>query len=107
MARRQHLERLGHRQRLFLVGEQGRERLAQGFWIVVFPEGTTGTGPEPLPCPHAWWEKRARRAQPYDKHGEPDKTSGHDHPVDAAGYYIHYRWPLVKPAMQINMRMAM
>ena len=49
----------------------------------------------------------ALEQQTYDKHGEPDKTSGHDHHVDAAGYYIHYRWPLVKPAMQINMRMAM
>jgi hypothetical protein len=49
----------------------------------------------------------ALEQQTYDKHGEPDKSSGHDHHVDAAGYYIHYRWPLVKPAMQINMRMAM
>lgn len=32
--------------------------------------------------------------QAYDKHGEPDKTSGHDHIVDAAGYPIAYRYPL-------------
>ena len=32
--------------------------------------------------------------QAYDKNGEPDKTSGHDHVNDAAGYFIHYRYPV-------------
>ncbi|MBV8656608.1 MAG: terminase family protein [Burkholderiales bacterium] len=36
--------------------------------------------------------------QPYDERGEPDKTTGHDHANDAAGYFIHYRWPVLKPA---------
>lgn len=35
--------------------------------------------------------------QPYDEHGEPDKKSGHDHANDAAGYFLHRRWPVVKP----------
>lgn len=34
--------------------------------------------------------------QPYDKHGEPDKTAGLDHALDAAGYFIAYRFPIVK-----------
>ena len=35
--------------------------------------------------------------QPYDEHGEPDKTTGHDHTNDAAGYFLHNRWPVTKP----------
>ena len=35
--------------------------------------------------------------QPYDDHGEPDKTTGHDHTNDAAGYFLHNRWPVTKP----------
>ena len=32
--------------------------------------------------------------QAYDKYGEPDKSTGHDHAADAGGYFITYRWPL-------------
>jgi hypothetical protein len=37
--------------------------------------------------------------QPYDKHGEPDKSPGLglDHANDAAGYFLEQRWPVVKP----------
>lgn len=35
--------------------------------------------------------------QPYDEHGEPDKSTGHDHTNDAAGYFLHNRWPVTKP----------
>jgi len=34
--------------------------------------------------------------QAYDKTGEPDKTSGLDHVVDAGGYFIAYRYPIVQ-----------
>lgn len=37
--------------------------------------------------------------QPYDEHGEPDKKTGHDHTNDAAGYFLHRRWPVVKPIL--------
>jgi hypothetical protein len=45
----------------------------------------------PDTCPHLveCFEKQA-----YDKNGEPDKTSGHDHGIDAAGYFIYYRFPI-------------
>ena len=33
--------------------------------------------------------------QAYDKNGEPDKQGGFDHVVDAAGYFISYRYPIV------------
>ncbi|MGY3265811.1 terminase large subunit domain-containing protein [Lysobacter sp. HA35] len=32
--------------------------------------------------------------QAYDKHGEPDKAGGLDHVVDAAGYFVAYRYPI-------------
>jgi hypothetical protein len=32
--------------------------------------------------------------QPYDKNGEPDKTAGLDHALDAGGYFINYRFPI-------------
>lgn len=40
--------------------------------------------------------------QAYDKNGEPDKTTGHDHAVDAQGYFIHNRFPIVKQSVSIG-----
>ena len=34
--------------------------------------------------------------QAYDKNGEPDKTSGLDHAVDAGGYFICNRYPVIR-----------
>lgn len=48
----------------------------------------------------------ALEQQVWAENGEPDKSSGVDHPNDAGGYYIYQRLPIVKPAMSINMRMA-
>lgn len=42
-------------------------------------------------CPHL---VEAFERQSYDKAGEPDKSSGVDHVLDAAGYFISYRWPV-------------
>lgn len=39
----------------------------------------------------------ALEQQAYDKNGEPDKTTGHDHPNDALGYFAHWSLPVVKP----------
>lgn len=36
--------------------------------------------------------------QIYDTNGEPDKKDGKDHAPDALGYFVHYRWPIVRPA---------
>jgi hypothetical protein len=38
----------------------------------------------------------ALEQQAWAANGEPDKTTGHDHPVDAAGYLIHQDYPLIK-----------
>lgn len=38
----------------------------------------------------------ALEQQVWDKNGDPDKKSGHDHPNDANGYFIVKRYPIVK-----------
>ncbi len=40
--------------------------------------------------------------QAYDDNGEPDKTSGFDHPVDAGGYFITHKFPIVRRATTIE-----
>lgn len=42
----------------------------------------------------------ALEKQVYDKNGEPDKTTGLDHPVDAGGYFISYKFPIASQRMQ-------
>lgn len=37
--------------------------------------------------------------QIFDKNGEPDKEGGKDHMPDAAGYFIYWHWPVVKPTV--------
>lgn len=37
---------------------------------------------------------QALEQQAYDKAGMPDKSSGVDHPLDALGYAVHYRYPV-------------
>lgn len=44
-------------------------------------------------CPHL---VESLEKQAYDKHGEPEKSGGLDHVIDAAGYFISYKFPLVK-----------
>lgn len=40
----------------------------------------------------------ALEQQAYDKNGEPDKTTGHDHVNDAGGYCIAFRYPIKRPS---------
>jgi len=40
--------------------------------------------------------------QIYDKNGEPDKTAGIDHIIDAATYFIVYKFPIVKHIVQVS-----
>ena len=42
----------------------------------------------------------ALEQQSYDKNGEPDKTTGHDHHNDAGGYFVHWTMPVVKPRFE-------
>lgn len=43
-------------------------------------------------CPHL---VEGLEKQAYNKNGEPDKTSGIDHVIDAPGYFIAYRFPIL------------
>jgi hypothetical protein len=47
---------------------------------------------------------RCLEQQAYDKHGQPDKTSGVDHANDAGGYYICKRLPVNRPAASVPFR---
>lgn len=47
----------------------------------------------PQTCPHL---VESLEKQAYNKNGEPDKTSGFDHVIDAATYMLAYRYPIVK-----------
>lgn len=42
-------------------------------------------------CPHL---VEGLEKQAYDKNGEPDKSSGFDHVIDGAGYFIAYKFPI-------------
>lgn len=53
-------------------------------------------------CPHL---VEGLEKQAYDKNGEPDKTSGVDHVIDGAGYFIAYRFPILHgKARQTNLK---
>lgn len=38
----------------------------------------------------------AQEQQAWGSNGEPDKSTGHDHPNDAIGYFLVKRWPIAK-----------
>lgn len=40
--------------------------------------------------------------QVWAPNGEPDKSQDNDHPNDAAGYFIHREFPIVKPVIQTS-----
>ena len=55
-------------------------------------------------CPNL---TEALEQQSYDKHGAPDKSTGHDHVLDAFGYYLVKQFPITKPiAMKNTLRMV-
>lgn len=44
----------------------------------------------------------ALEQQAYDRNGEPDKTTGHDHPNDALGYRLVTDWPIARPSSGVS-----
>jgi len=55
--------------------------------------GTRDYKVNPDTCPHY---VEALEKQAYDQNGEPDKKSGLDHVLDGGGYFIAYRYPIVR-----------
>ena len=47
---------------------------------------------------------RSLEQQSYGKDGKPDKTQGDDHPNDAAGYFITFEYPIVRPVTKLIAR---
>lgn len=62
--------------------------------LILNAEGRRALKVNPDTCP-AYTE--ALEQQIYDEHGDPDKESGHDHANDGGGYFLHRRWPVIKP----------
>jgi hypothetical protein len=50
-------------------------------------------------CPHL---VESLEKQAYDKNGEPDKSGGLDHVLDASGYFIVYKYPILKRAASVS-----
>jgi len=70
---------------------------------LIHSEGVRRYRVNPETCPEL---VESLEKQAYDKHGEPDKAGGLDHVVDAAGYFIAYRYPIRKPATVIKLGFA-
>lgn len=70
---------------------------------MIHSEGVRRYRVNPETCPEL---VESLEKQAYDKHGEPDKAGGLDHVVDAAGYFIAYRYPIKKPATVIKLGFA-
>ncbi len=58
---------------------------------MVSKEGVRRYRVNPETCPDL---VEALEKQAYDKNGEPDKAGGLDHIMDAAGYFLVYRYPI-------------
>lgn len=70
---------------------------------MIASEGVRRYRVNPETCPEL---VESLEKQAYDKHGEPDKAGGLDHVIDAAGYFIAYRYPIKKPATAIKLGFA-
>lgn len=44
----------------------------------------------------------ALEQQSYDKNGEPDKSTGHDHINDSLGYFLAYEYPIHRPQFMVG-----
>lgn len=62
-------------------------------------EGARRYRVNPETCPHL---VESLEKQAYDKHGEPDKSGGLDHILDATGYFVVYRYPIAKRGASVS-----
>ena len=63
------------------------------FNAMIHKDGKRRYRVNPEKCPNL---VESLEKQAYNKHGEPDKSGGLDHVLDAAGYTVVYRYPIVK-----------
>lgn len=57
-------------------------------------------------CPHLHKSLRAQKwiSSKDETRKRPDKSNDVDHPVDAAGYFVYYNWPVMKSSKTITIR---
>ncbi|GAB2472068.1 terminase large subunit [Comamonas humi] len=67
--------------------------------LILNGEGIRRLRVNTLRCPKL---TEALEQQAYDKNGLPDKSSGVDHVIDAAGYPIAHMWPIVKKVATVQ-----
>ena len=67
--------------------------------LILNGEGVRSLKVNTLRCPKL---TEALEQQAYDKNGLPDKSSGVDHVIDAAGYPIAYMLPIVKKVAAVQ-----
>jgi hypothetical protein len=66
---------------------------------MIHNEGTRLLKVNPDKCPHL---VESLEKQAYNKAGEPDKSGGLDHVLDSAGYFISYKFPIVRRAAIVS-----
>ena len=66
---------------------------------MIHKDGTRRYKVNPEKCPQL---VESLEKQAYDKHGEPAKDGGLDHVLDAMGYMLVYRYPIVKRAASVS-----
>lgn len=66
---------------------------------MIHKEGARRYRVNPERCPQL---VESLEKQAYDKHGEPDKSGGLDHVIDAATYFVVYRYPIIKRTATIT-----
>ena len=66
---------------------------------MIHKEGARRYKVNPEKCPQL---VESLEKQAYDKHGEPAKDGGLDHVLDAMGYMLVYRYPIVKRAASVS-----
>jgi hypothetical protein len=69
------------------------------FNAMIHKDGVRRYRVNPEKCPNL---VESLEKQAYNKNGEPDKSGGLDHVLDAAGYAVVYRYPIVKRTATAN-----
>ena len=81
-----------------------KDRLNATNSLILNSQGERRLFVNPLRCPEL---TGALEQQVYDKFGMPDKSSGIDHCIDAAGYFIAYKYPIIKPVTRLRHKIRM
>lgn len=79
-----------------------KDRLNAVNSLILNSQGQRRVFVNPMQCVHL---VGALEQQVFDKNGMPDKSSGLDHILDSFGYFLAYRYPIVKPVTNFTIGM--